>query len=89
LDKIGILPATKKVHHNLSYTEIAEHERKNNEGQFTANGTFVVDTGTATEPARSFAMLHCIRTLCVCACSLLWHQARNLAVVLFFVVELF
>ena len=45
LDSLGILPASKKVFRNLSYPEIIEHERKNNEGQFTKNGTFVVDTG--------------------------------------------
>ncbi len=45
LGELGIQPASKKVHRNLSYPEIAEHERARKEGQFTANGTFAVDTG--------------------------------------------
>jgi hypothetical protein len=46
LDAVGIKPASKKIYRNLSYPEIAEHERARNEGVFTANGTFCVDTGT-------------------------------------------
>lgn len=37
-----------QVFHNLSYEELAEHERANNEGHFVANGTFAVDTGKFT-----------------------------------------
>jgi ATP-dependent phosphoenolpyruvate carboxykinase len=45
LDKIGIKPASKKIFRNLSYPEIASEEKARNEGVFTANGTFCVDTG--------------------------------------------
>ena len=37
-----------KVHHNLSYEEILEHEIKNKEGQMTAFGCYTVDTGEYT-----------------------------------------
>ncbi len=45
LDKLGILAPSKLVHRNLNYDELREHEAANKEGQFTANGTFCVDTG--------------------------------------------
>jgi len=54
-DKIGITklgitnPTT--IHHNLSYEDLAEHERKNNEGVFAKaeyGDTFTVDTGKFT-----------------------------------------
>ena len=38
----------KKVYHNLSFDELYEHEKKNEEGQCTDNGTFTVDTGIFT-----------------------------------------
>ncbi|KAF0683929.1 Aste57867_24010 [Aphanomyces stellatus] len=47
LEKVGI-KTSGTVYRNLSYAEIAEHELKNNEGQFVANGTFKVDTGKFT-----------------------------------------
>ncbi|CAK4083747.1 unnamed protein product [Aphanomyces euteiches] len=47
LEKVGI-KTNATVYRNLSYAEIAEHEKKNNEGQFVANGTFKVDTGKFT-----------------------------------------
>ncbi|ETK90304.1 hypothetical protein L915_05906, partial [Phytophthora nicotianae] len=34
-----------KVFHNLTYEQLADHEKKYNEGTFVANGTFAVDTG--------------------------------------------
>lgn len=37
-----------KVHYNLGYDELFEHEIKNNEGKVTSNGTFSVDTGIFT-----------------------------------------
>ena len=37
-----------KVHYNLSYDELFEHEIKNGEGTVTSNGTFSVDTGIFT-----------------------------------------
>ena len=42
------LDGIKQVFHNLSYEEIFKHEVANKEGQITANGTFVVDTGIFT-----------------------------------------
>jgi len=38
----------KKLIRNLSYPEIAEHEKANKEGVFTKNGTLAVDTGKFT-----------------------------------------
>jgi phosphoenolpyruvate carboxykinase (ATP) len=32
----------------LSYPELAQHEKRNNEGIFIENGTFAVDTGKFT-----------------------------------------
>ncbi|RLN90733.1 hypothetical protein BBJ28_00024539, partial [Nothophytophthora sp. Chile5] len=37
-----------KVFHNLTYEQLADHEKKYNEGAFVANGTFAVDTGKFT-----------------------------------------
>ncbi|ETL43718.1 hypothetical protein L916_05842, partial [Phytophthora nicotianae] len=37
-----------KVFHNLTYEQLADHEKKYNEGTFVANGTFAVDTGKFT-----------------------------------------
>ncbi|KAE9069156.1 hypothetical protein PF005_g29895, partial [Phytophthora fragariae] len=37
-----------KVFHNLTYEQLADHEKKFNEGTFVANGTFAVDTGKFT-----------------------------------------
>jgi ATP-dependent phosphoenolpyruvate carboxykinase len=36
------------VYHNLTYAQLAEHERKYEEGHFVKNGTFAVDTGKFT-----------------------------------------
>lgn len=47
LDKLG-LTNIKKIYHNLSYKELFEHEKNNNEGYITSNGTFGVDTGIFT-----------------------------------------
>lgn len=47
LDKLG-LTDIKKIYHNLSYEELFEHEKNNNEGYVTSNGTFGVDTGIFT-----------------------------------------
>jgi len=47
LDDLG-LSNIGKVHHNLSYDELFEHETKQNEGQVTTGGTFAVDTGIFT-----------------------------------------
>jgi ATP-dependent phosphoenolpyruvate carboxykinase len=48
LEKFGITNASTKVHHNLSYADIAKHEDANKEGQFIANGTYTIDTGKFT-----------------------------------------
>ncbi|KAF1327824.1 Phosphoenolpyruvate carboxykinase, partial [Globisporangium splendens] len=48
LEKFGITNANTKVHHNLSYADIAKHEDANKEGQFVANGTYTIDTGKFT-----------------------------------------
>ena len=37
-----------KIHHNLSYDELFEHEKQNNEGAISDNGTMMVDTGKFT-----------------------------------------
>ncbi|KAJ0411770.1 hypothetical protein ATCC90586_006729 [Pythium insidiosum] len=47
LEKLGIQNSC-TVFHNLTYEQLAEHERKYNEGHFVANGTFAVDTGKFT-----------------------------------------
>lgn len=47
IDKLGInQPAT--IYRNLTYDEIAQHELEHNEGHFTNNNTFAVDTGKFT-----------------------------------------
>ncbi|CAH0513520.1 unnamed protein product [Peronospora belbahrii] len=48
IEKFGITNAKTQVHHNLSYEEIASHERKNGEGAFIKNGTYTIDTGKFT-----------------------------------------
>lgn len=45
---LGIDNKYATVYHNLSYDELAEHEKKNKEGLFTADGTFTVETGKFT-----------------------------------------
>ncbi|ETV79595.1 phosphoenolpyruvate carboxykinase (ATP) [Aphanomyces astaci] len=47
LEKVGI-KTNATIYRNLSYAELADHELKNNEGHFVANGTFTVDTGKFT-----------------------------------------
>ena len=47
LDKLG-LTNIGKIHYNLGYDELFEHEVANNEGRVTSNGTFSVDTGIFT-----------------------------------------
>ncbi|MBP6324378.1 MAG: phosphoenolpyruvate carboxykinase (ATP) [Sulfurospirillum sp.] len=47
IEKLG-LNNIGKVHYNLSYDELFEHEIKNGEGTVTSNGTFSVDTGIFT-----------------------------------------
>ena len=47
IEKLG-LNNIGKVHYNLSYDELFEHEVKNGEGTVTSNGTFSVDTGIFT-----------------------------------------
>ena len=47
LEKLG-LRNIGKIHYNLSYDELFEHEVKNNEGYVTSNGTFSVGTGIFT-----------------------------------------
>ncbi len=47
LDKLG-LSDIKEIYHNLSYDELFAHEKANNEGYVTDNGTFSVDTGIFT-----------------------------------------
>lgn len=46
-DKLD-LKNVKEIFHNLSYDELFEHEKKNNEGKVSSNGTFMVDTGIFT-----------------------------------------
>eukprot|EP00510_Aplanochytrium_minuta_P001585 CAMPEP_0184021188 /NCGR_PEP_ID=MMETSP0954-20121128/9778_1 /TAXON_ID=627963 /ORGANISM="Aplanochytrium sp, Strain PBS07" /LENGTH=552 /DNA_ID=CAMNT_0026303157 /DNA_START=177 /DNA_END=1835 /DNA_ORIENTATION=- len=48
LEKLGIVNEKATVFRNLSYEDVAKHERENNEGQFVNNGTFAVDTGKFT-----------------------------------------
>ncbi len=47
LDELG-LSDIRKIHHNISYDELFEHEKAKGEGAVTANGTFAVDTGIFT-----------------------------------------
>lgn len=47
----------KKVYHNLSFDELYEHEKKNEEGQCTDNGTFAVDTGILREEVLKISIL--------------------------------
>ncbi|QKG28888.1 phosphoenolpyruvate carboxykinase (ATP) [Campylobacter sp. RM16187] len=47
IEKLG-LRDVKNVYYNLSYDELFEHEKKNNEGKVSSNGTFMVDTGIFT-----------------------------------------
>ena len=47
LQSLGITRPT-KVHRNLNWDQLAEHEKRNKEGIFTDNGTFAVDTGKFT-----------------------------------------
>lgn len=47
LDKLGITNPS-RVNRNLSYEDLMSHEKKNEEGKFTKNGTFAVDTGKFT-----------------------------------------
>ncbi|WP_145914713.1 phosphoenolpyruvate carboxykinase (ATP) [Campylobacter iguaniorum] len=47
LDKLG-LSDIKEIYYNLSYDELFEHEKNNQEGYITDNGTFGVDTGIFT-----------------------------------------
>ncbi|TDH70351.1 hypothetical protein CCR75_002899 [Bremia lactucae] len=48
IDKYGVTNAMTQIYHNLSFDEIAAHEEANQEGIFTKNGTFAIDTGTFT-----------------------------------------
>jgi phosphoenolpyruvate carboxykinase (ATP) len=48
LDKLGIENKSAPCFQNLSYDEIASHERSNGEGLFIKNGAFAVDTGKFT-----------------------------------------
>jgi ATP-dependent phosphoenolpyruvate carboxykinase len=48
LGGLGIENPSAKVFHNLTYDQLADHEKQYNEGVFTANGTFAVDTGKFT-----------------------------------------
>lgn len=47
LERLGIT-SNANVYRNLSYQDIAKHEKKNKEGFFVANGTCAVDTGKFT-----------------------------------------
>ncbi|MDD3323686.1 MAG: phosphoenolpyruvate carboxykinase (ATP) [Sulfurospirillaceae bacterium] len=47
IEKLGI-ERKGKVYHNISYDELFAHEKNNNEGQVSSNGTFMVDTGIFT-----------------------------------------
>ena len=38
-----------KIQHNLSYEELFEQEKQNNEGAISANGTMMVDTGIGVD----------------------------------------
>eukprot|EP00515_Schizochytrium_aggregatum_P007316 CAMPEP_0202070154 /NCGR_PEP_ID=MMETSP0964-20121228/980_1 /ASSEMBLY_ACC=CAM_ASM_000500 /TAXON_ID=4773 /ORGANISM="Schizochytrium aggregatum, Strain ATCC28209" /LENGTH=564 /DNA_ID=CAMNT_0048636999 /DNA_START=35 /DNA_END=1729 /DNA_ORIENTATION=- len=48
LGKLGINNDKATIYRNLSYEDLNKHERENNEGVVTANGTFAVDTGKFT-----------------------------------------
>ena len=48
LESLGISNDSATVYRNLSYEDIAVHEKENNEGVFAENGTFAVDTGKFT-----------------------------------------
>ncbi|CAD7289125.1 phosphoenolpyruvate carboxykinase (ATP) [Campylobacter suis] len=47
LEKMG-LKNVGKIFYNLRYDELFEHEKNNNEGKVSSNGTFMVDTGVFT-----------------------------------------
>lgn len=47
IDKLGI-ENNADIFRNLSYNDIAEHEKYNDEGVVTSNGTFEIDTGKFT-----------------------------------------
>lgn len=47
IEKLGLENIT-KIYYNLSYDELFEHEKNNNEGRVSSNGTFMVDTGIFT-----------------------------------------
>jgi phosphoenolpyruvate carboxykinase (ATP) len=47
IEKLG-LSNIGRIYYNLSYDELLEHEKRNNEGRVTRNGTFSVDTGIFT-----------------------------------------
>eukprot|EP00924_Labyrinthula_sp_SR-Ha-C_P001364 maker-scaffold_44-snap-gene-1.94-mRNA-1 protein AED:0.08 eAED:0.09 QI:0/0/0/1/1/1/2/0/564 len=47
LDKVGI-SSSSPVYRNLSYEDVAKHEKENKEGEITNNGTYSVDTGKFT-----------------------------------------
>lgn len=48
LEKLGINNDKATVFRNLSYEDVAKHEKENGEGSFVNNGTFAVDTGKFT-----------------------------------------
>lgn len=48
LGKLGINNTSAPMYRNLSYADLAEHEKKNQEGEFIDNGTFAVRTGKFT-----------------------------------------
>merc|ERR1719410_231889 len=48
LEKLGINNDKATVYRNLSYEDVAKHEKDNGEGSFVNNGTFAVDTGKFT-----------------------------------------
>nr|AIT70078.1 phosphoenolpyruvate carboxykinase [Ishige okamurae] len=48
IDKATGITKPSKVHRNLPYPEVFEHEQKNKEGEVTKNGTFCVSTGAFT-----------------------------------------
>mmetsp|Transcript_12917 Transcript_12917/g.14960 ORF Transcript_12917/g.14960 Transcript_12917/m.14960 type:complete len:564 (+) Transcript_12917:161-1852(+) len=48
LEKLGIVNEKATVYRNLSYEDVARHEKEGNEGTFVNNGTFAVDTGKFT-----------------------------------------
>ena len=47
LQNLGITRPT-KIHRNLTWDQLGEHEKRNKEGIFVDNGTFAVDTGKFT-----------------------------------------